>query len=144
MHHFPVKGAGLADNHKIRIHIGDGKACFIKLVDQRAFPDHVRFFAFLTFQEVGGRHRGGVKHAVRHVDARGGKAVGQILPGLRRIVGQQNQRHSFFQNTVQKLSGTGHRNVIVHQHAVNITNHILNGHELPGISKKEGVTIKRS
>ena len=82
MHHLPVKGARFAHDDKVRIHVGDGEARFIQLVDQRAFANHVGFFAFLTLQEIRGRHRRGIKHAVRDIDARGSKAICQILTSL--------------------------------------------------------------
>ncbi|SSM29528.1 Uncharacterised protein [Klebsiella pneumoniae] len=57
MHHFPVKGASFSDDDKIRVHIGNGKAGFVQLVDQRPFSHHVGFFAFLATQKIGGGHR---------------------------------------------------------------------------------------
>ena len=114
MHHLPVERARLADDHEIGINVGNGKARFIEFMDQRAFANHVGLFAFLTTQEIGGRHRGGIKHRVGHLDAGVGEAVRQILRGLRRIVGQHHQRHLFLQDALQKLLRAGHGGVVVH------------------------------
>ena len=128
MHHLPVKGAGFTDDNKIRIDVGNGKAGFIKLVNQCAFTDHVGFLAFLAAQEISGGHRGGIKGAIRHVDPGGRKAVCQVLPGLGRVVGQHHQRHIFLKNAFDKFGSARHGHIVVHQHAVNITDYVLNGH----------------
>jgi len=47
---------------------------------------------------------------------------------LRRVVGQHYQRHAFIEDAFDKLGSAGNGDVIVHQHAVNITNYVLNGH----------------
>ncbi len=88
MHHVPVVGTRFANNHKIRVHIGNSETGFVQFMNQCAFAHHIRFLAFLATQEIGGRHRRGIKHAVRYIDTGSGKAVRQILPGLRRIVGR--------------------------------------------------------
>ncbi|AHV56487.1 hypothetical protein AU79_22260 [Salmonella enterica subsp. enterica serovar Enteritidis str. SA19940857] len=67
----------------------------------------------------------------RIVNASGSKTVRQILAGLRRVIGQQHQRQTFFQNPRQKFRRTGYGYVVVHQHAVDIADYILDGHELP-------------
>ncbi|MNN78066.1 hypothetical protein D3C81_1945810 [compost metagenome] len=90
MHHVPVVGTRLADDHKIGVNVGNGKARFVQFVDQCAFTDNIGFFSFLATQEIGGSHGGGIKHAVRNIDTCGGKAVCQILSGLRRVVSQQD------------------------------------------------------
>jgi hypothetical protein len=136
MHHLPVKGSRFTHNHKIGIHISDGKACFVQFVDQRTFAHYIGFFPFLAPQKISRRHRRGVKHAVRHVYACRRKAVRQILTGLGRVVREKNQWHSFVDDAVKELSSTRHGNVIVHQHAVDITNYILNGHGLSDIKKR--------
>ena len=64
----------------------------------------------------------------REINARRGEAVGQVLAGLRRIVGQHHQRHLFFENAFDKFSSARYGHIVVHQHAVNITNYVLNGH----------------
>ena len=133
MHHLPVKGARLTDDNKIRIDVGDGKAGFVQFVNQRAFTDHIGFFAFLTAQKIGSGHRRGIKGGIRDIDSRRRKAVCQVLPGLRRVVGQHHQRHLFFENALDEFSGARHGHIVVHQHAVNITNYVLNGHELSDI-----------
>lgn len=46
MHHFPVKGAGLADDDEIRVNVGDGEAGLVQLVDERAFANDIGFFTF--------------------------------------------------------------------------------------------------
>ena len=139
MHHLPVVGTRFTHNHKVRVDVGDGKARFIQLMDQRAFTDHIGFFSFLTLQKIRRGHRRGIKHAVRDVDPRRGKAVCQILTGLRRVVREKNQRHSFVDDAVKKLRSTRHGNVVVHQHAVDITNYILNGHGQSDIKKKKAL-----
>ena len=148
MHHFPVKGAGLANDDEIRVNVGDGEAGLIQFVDERAFANHIGFFTFLATQEIGGGHGGGVERGIRHFDTCGGEAVGQVLSGLRRIVGQHHQRHAFFQDAFDKFSGAGNSHVIVHQHAVDITNYVLNGHGQSNIinerrNYKAGLTFQQ-
>ena len=142
MHHVPVVGTRFANNHKIRVHIGNSETGFVQFMNQCAFAHHIRFLAFLATQEIGSRHRRGIKHAVRYIDTCGGKAVRQILPSLRRIVGQQHQRQAFIHNPVQKFRCTRYGDVIVHQHAVDIANYIFNGHGLPRILTTISATIK--
>ena len=128
MHHLPVKGAGFPDDDKIRVDVGNGKAGFVQLVDQRPFTHHIGFLTFLAAQKIGRRHRRGVEGAIRNLNPGGGETVRQILAGLRRVVGQHHQRHAFLEDALDKLGSAGNGDVIVHQHTVNITNYVLNGH----------------
>ncbi|MNB66890.1 hypothetical protein D3C75_133710 [compost metagenome] len=128
MHHVPVVGAGFPDNHEVRVDVGNGETGFIQFMDQRAFAHHVGLFAFLTAQEIGGGHGGGIKRAFRDFKPGGGEAVRQILRRLRWVVGQHHQRHALFLNPRQEKIGAGNWRVVMQQHAVDITYNVFDCH----------------
>ncbi len=105
--HVPVVGASFADDNKVGVDIGNGKAGLVKFVGEGTFTYDKRLAAFLVPEKVGGRHGRGIEALFGNMQPGGAEAVLQIFARLYRIVGQDNQGVSLFQHPGDKLVTAG-------------------------------------